>query len=970
MTMARNGRKGLYLPLRIDLKQWEKDLAAADADLKEKIKELRSEAARVKLQYDVQIANADAAGDQMRKFQLQQAKLNQLIEIQTTKVRGLEAAWRKEVATSGEASAASDKLARSLAYEQIYLARLQKNLNGMNAGFTTKLADALSSVSPTFAAIRNNVSMTISEFGNLSSYLETKFGANTKKELSNVAANIGVIATSASAAGSSLKKLGSTAAAAGSSFGGKVVDSLSNASPAFSKFRTSVSEAVSEFGKLSNSVKTTVGSNVTAYTAALAANIGAVGKAASSASNYVSKLGTAAVSTGAAFGNNLLSKITDSVPMLNTFRKGISSVVSEFGKISASVKNEFGGSAKSGFSGLVTSIGSIVTAAKSAGVSVAALSTAVAGAAAVFGGVFVASVGAAAAAMFAYKNSVIESAEGAAKASEATFELAERMGLAYDESAKLSGIFAIDGTNYEGYVRALQRFNKSLQGTSEAAKEAREFLKYYGVELQDAAGKQLSITEQTNNIAKAFNNIGSEGEKLDFLVKILGTAGTQYAHLFKGLEDYRKKQEEVATATGVNYEKNHELLTVNNQLAEGYKNLKIARDSVYTDSALRYKNEEVKQLKEQISLVERNNEVHRQHAAVLDNLGLKAVSTKGAFDQLIENMKTWEKSKVVDIASYFGLFDKEKYAAEKAAAEQAEADAAERAEQERQRKEFEDNARREYAAEQKEKEKAEKKLAEVRKKFYAELDAVSQSSYEREIQQIEDKKQKYIEEGMAASEAQKLYDAEKAKIDSKYQQQEQSKYQQQVQAAKNAYDQIDAIYMNSMQKQIANIEKQKQAWIKAGVDEVTATRAAMKQIQEARLQDNESTLRSNVDIIKKARREYESGNQNWMEATKAFADKKWMQGMGINMADLNFFKNMGADIFKELGNASSRMLGDMGGNVTNNNNNTVNVNMSDMMFEDESTMNKFLEKLAGKLIPVLEKAAGVSTGQQAATNNY
>ena len=215
MTMAKKGRKGLYLTLRIDLQQWEKDLAAADADLKAKIKDLRAEASRVKLQYDVQIANADAAGDQMRKFQLQQAKLNQLIEIQTTKVRGLEAAWQKEVATSGAASAASEKLARSLAYEQIYLAKLKKDMNGMNAGFGTKLADTLSSISPTFASIRSNVNMVMSSFGSLSSYMKGAFGGNIAKSVEDTSKSVGAISTAAKAASIALGSSGTSAAAAG-----------------------------------------------------------------------------------------------------------------------------------------------------------------------------------------------------------------------------------------------------------------------------------------------------------------------------------------------------------------------------------------------------------------------------------------------------------------------------------------------------------------------------------------------------------------------------------------------------------------------------------------------------------------------------------------------------------------------------------------------------------------------------------
>lgn len=56
--MAKDNSNGLYLPLKIDLTEWEKSLATADADLQKAMREMRSSMTDLKLKYDVEIANA------------------------------------------------------------------------------------------------------------------------------------------------------------------------------------------------------------------------------------------------------------------------------------------------------------------------------------------------------------------------------------------------------------------------------------------------------------------------------------------------------------------------------------------------------------------------------------------------------------------------------------------------------------------------------------------------------------------------------------------------------------------------------------------------------------------------------------------------------------------------------------------------------------------------------------------------
>ena len=53
----------LYLPLKIDLNDWEKSLMEADADLQKAMKQMRGAVKDLKFRYDVDISSAKAAGD-------------------------------------------------------------------------------------------------------------------------------------------------------------------------------------------------------------------------------------------------------------------------------------------------------------------------------------------------------------------------------------------------------------------------------------------------------------------------------------------------------------------------------------------------------------------------------------------------------------------------------------------------------------------------------------------------------------------------------------------------------------------------------------------------------------------------------------------------------------------------------------------------------------------------------------------
>ena len=101
---------GLYLPLSIDLSAWEQSLAAADADMQKAMREMRASMKDLKMKYDIEIAGAKVAGDELKVLELETAKLNNLYTEQKRVMEALSNAYKKSVQEKGESAQASQVL--------------------------------------------------------------------------------------------------------------------------------------------------------------------------------------------------------------------------------------------------------------------------------------------------------------------------------------------------------------------------------------------------------------------------------------------------------------------------------------------------------------------------------------------------------------------------------------------------------------------------------------------------------------------------------------------------------------------------------------------------------------------------------------------------------------------------------------------------------------------------------------------
>ena len=162
--MARDNDKGLYLPLRINLDEWEQDLLSAGEDLTKAMRKMGEASRNLKLNYSVKIEGAKAAGDYMKVIQLETARNNQLLEIQT---RVVDALTKKYESYGDKGSKAAKDVEKQLLAQQKVLYKLQQEQNKLGMGLGAKISDALAKASPEFARFRAGVQSVSKEVAGL-----------------------------------------------------------------------------------------------------------------------------------------------------------------------------------------------------------------------------------------------------------------------------------------------------------------------------------------------------------------------------------------------------------------------------------------------------------------------------------------------------------------------------------------------------------------------------------------------------------------------------------------------------------------------------------------------------------------------------------------------------------------------------------------------------------------------------------
>ena len=199
----------------------------------------------------------------------------------------------------------------------------------------------------------------------------------------------------------------------------------------------------------------------------------------------------------------------------------------------------------------------------------------------------------------------------------------------------------------------------------------------------------------------------------------------------------------------------------------------------------------------------------------------------------------------------------------------------------------------------------------------------------------------------------------------------------------DAMDKIRSVMQSDFDTRMQQIEREKQAWIKAGADRVSVEQATQKQITElyqqqaqARMSEAEKLLTEQKQIIKDIQKGL--SDSEIMER----ANKRWMKNRGINQSMIDTLQSVGFDRVNYLADARQRLLGRFGNIQIPQQTQemigyqigqqpqlpqapqqtmqapqvTVNLTFDGTVVEDMSSMQKIADKVSEVITPAIEKA--------------
>ena len=121
---------GLYLRLGLSYDELNQDFVKVEQTISENVQRLNRESKLIRLKADIDLANVTDAAE---KLKIQQQALTRQIEAQIQKVKLYEASWKSAAASNGEASKQAQNAAISLKQQELALSKLQQQLREVTA---------------------------------------------------------------------------------------------------------------------------------------------------------------------------------------------------------------------------------------------------------------------------------------------------------------------------------------------------------------------------------------------------------------------------------------------------------------------------------------------------------------------------------------------------------------------------------------------------------------------------------------------------------------------------------------------------------------------------------------------------------------------------------------------------------------------------------------------------------------------
>lgn len=446
--------------------------------------------------------------------------------------------------------------------------------------------------------------------------------------------------------------------------------------------------------------------------------------------------------------------------------------------------------------------------------------------------------------------------KGAMEAGENIYRLSKRLHASAGEAAQLNRTFQLAGMDVMTVIPLIAKLDKQIESAGTSGNETTEALARFGVTIQDQQGNLLPLNEQLAELAKGYQYAVDMGQEEAYTAEVLGARGAALVPLLEQYQDLMQISANVKTTGLLNPEESHQTWLEWKQMemelgqlkgAIGAALLPVSKELMpeVTD-AFRALVQEISEHKDDIKeAILGWGTALKGVAEVATFVGeqIKKVSDHAkANEWLVKNHPMagpligipFIGGAVLDRMygdEYQAYLKEQEALKEKAKAEKKAAEAA----KENKNAEFENaTAAKRRAEAEKEAAKATEEAAKANADLTERLYTLTHNELEASLHAVDKEIESFREKGADVNLLDEYKIAKQAKIYEDFQQ--------------NVVDATQAIYRNDLENKLANIDREAAAYRQKGLDEVSATEwaeASKAQVMQA----FESEVASKVDAV-------------------------------------------------------------------------------------------------------------------------
>ncbi|SFA71564.1 hypothetical protein [Selenomonas ruminantium] len=446
--------------------------------------------------------------------------------------------------------------------------------------------------------------------------------------------------------------------------------------------------------------------------------------------------------------------------------------------------------------------------------------------------------------------------KGAMESGESLYRLTKRLHTTAAEAGQLNRTFQLAGMDVSSIIPLIARLDKQVETAGETGNITTQAMERFGMSILDQAGNLLPLNEQLDQLAKGYKNAMESGQEEAYTAEVLGARGAALIPLLEQYDELMEVAGSVKTTGLLNPEESHKTWLQWKAMEMEVGQLKAAIGTALLPLSMELLPEVTDGFRNLVEEIQSNKDSIKDaisgwgsalktvaEALVFVGEQFKVVSDHAKANKwLIENHPAASPLIAVPIAGgavldkmygdeYKAYLEEQKALEEKAKAEKQ---AAAEAEKNKQAQEANTRASRSRTAAEKQAAKTTQEAAKANAQLTESLYELTHNELENSLHSVNREIKELQERGADAKLLDEYKLAKQAKVYEDFQ--------------RNVVDSTQAVYRTDLQNQLANIDREAQAYRQKGLDEVSA--ASWAEASKAKIREQwENEIASKIDSV-------------------------------------------------------------------------------------------------------------------------